>query len=98
MVSTQAFEDRYVTHRARIGNDMSARLETKSWMLPRLPGPEVVPGIGTVAVRLYLVERQSAIGPIGHLDWHGPQRRQLFVQWTIWFVRVREPDRCRRNG
>jgi hypothetical protein len=36
MVSTQAFGDRYVTHRARIGNDMSARLETKSWMLARL--------------------------------------------------------------
>src|SRR6266481_5337801 len=54
--------------------------------------------IGTVAIRLYLVERQSAIGPIGHFDWHGPQRRQLFVQWTIWFVRVREPDICRRNG
>jgi hypothetical protein len=36
MMSTQAFGDRYVTHRARIGNDMSARLKTKSWMLARL--------------------------------------------------------------
>jgi hypothetical protein len=45
-------------------------------------------------VRPYLVERRSAIRPKGHLDWHGPQRRQLFVQWTIWFVRVRKPHRC----
>ena len=51
-----------------------------------------------VAIRLYLVERKSAIGPIRHFDWDGPQRRQVFVQWTIWFVRVREPDRRGRNG
>jgi hypothetical protein len=37
-----------------------------------LPGPEVVPGIVAVAIRLYLVERKSAIGPIGHFDWDGP--------------------------
>jgi hypothetical protein len=59
---------------------------------------EVVPGIAAVAIRLYLVERKSAIGPIGHFDWDGPQRRQLFVQWTIRFVRVREPHRRGRNG
>ena len=63
-----------------------------------LPGPVGRLWIDAVAIRLYLVERQSAIGPIGHFDWHGPQRRQLFVQWTIWFVRVREPHRRRRNG
>ena len=45
-------------------------------------------------LRPYLVERRSAIRPKGHFDWHGPQRRQLFVQWTIWFVRVRKPHRC----
>jgi hypothetical protein len=55
-------------------------------------------GTVAVAIRLYLVERKSAIGPIGHFDWDGPQRRQLFVQWTIRFVGVREPDRRGRNG
>ena len=63
-----------------------------------MEGPQVGPGIVAVAIRLYLVERQSAIGPIGHFDWDGPQRRQLFVQWTIRFVRVREPHRRGRNG
>jgi len=63
-----------------------------------MEGPEVVPGIVAVAIRLYLVERKSAIGPIGHFDWDGPQRRQVFVQWTIRFVRVREPHRRGRNG
>jgi hypothetical protein len=63
-----------------------------------MEGPEVVPGIVAVVIRLYLVERKSAIGPIGHFDWDGPQRRQLFVQWTIRFVRVREPHRRGRNG
>ena len=29
-------------------------------------------GIVAVAIRLYLVECQSAIGPIGHFDWDGP--------------------------
>src|ERR1700733_1533919 len=45
-----------------------------------------------------LVERKSAIGPIRYFDWDGPQRRQLFVQWTIRFVRVREPHRRGKNG
>jgi len=45
-----------------------------------------------------LFERNCPIGPIGHSDWDGPQRRQLFVQWTIRFVRVREPHRCGRDG
>ena len=61
-------------------------------------GPEVVRGTVAVVLRLYLVERKSAIGPIGHFDWDGPQRRQLFVQWTIRFIRVREPHRRGRNG
>src|SRR5215469_8907332 len=62
-----------------------------------LIGTEAVPGIVAVALRFYLVERKSAIGPIRHFDWDGPQRRQLFVQWTIRFVRVREPHRRGRN-
>ena len=80
-----------VTGEVLLGVDSTSRIA-------RLPEPEVVPGIVAISIRLYLVERKSAIGPIGHFDWDGPERRQLFVQWTIRFVRVREPHRRGRNG
>lgn len=45
-----------------------------------------------------LLERESAVGPIRDFDGDGPKRGQLFVQWAIGFVRVREPKRGGRDG
>src|SRR5690242_20793395 len=66
--------------------------------LPRISSPTSNSPPRANIRRHELVECKRAIGPIGHFDWDGPQRRQFVVQWTIRLVRVREPHRRGKNG